>query len=227
MGNLATSQKTSQATTNQQVGVQGTAASGASGTIGKGAAQAVGGGISLVFNTGNNKITSKDTVGNSAAAKPKGKKGKAAAAIPTATTIPASTPGAADDSANSASNQAGGNIAVHIEQTDQGAVQAGTSVSLASLALAQHANDALLQSNTNAVTLAALALQAGEDVAAVAIPTYAANAIVDRPADLAGIQAGTDQAGIEAGVPTNNTAIIFAVVAISISLALTLGKKGA
>ena len=55
--------------------------------------------------------------------------------------------------------------------------------------VAQHANDALLQSNTNAVTLAALALQTGEDVAAVAIPTYAANAIVDRPADLAAIDA--------------------------------------
>ncbi|HWC61738.1 MAG TPA: hypothetical protein VHC44_18765 [Verrucomicrobiae bacterium] len=216
MGDLATSKKNSQSTSNQQVGVNGTGASGASGTIGKGAAQAVSGGISLVFNTGGNKISSKDTVGNASTGKNKPVKGKTTAPADASPPAPAGSSGGA----NSASNQAGGNIAVSIQQTDQGAVQAGTDVSLAALEVAKQANDALLQSNTNSATLASLALQAGADVAAVAIPTYAAQEIAGN--------AINPQPVTESVTPSSNTNKILIglfVIGLVVSVGFALKHK--
>lgn len=222
MGDIASSHSATQNTTNQQVGVNGAGASGASGSLRKGAIQTLNGGISLSFNTGNNKISasSKKISGGGSKGKNKNKTRVADVAA-----SPVAAPGSIADNSNSAqtdtaSNQAGGNIGVTIAQTDQGSVAAGENVSLAALQLAQSANDALLQSNTNAVTLAATALQTGADVASVAIPTYAASEIVDRPVDLAGIQASTDQAAIAANAPQSNTGLIVAVIATVGALAL-------
>jgi hypothetical protein len=214
MGDIGSSHSATQKTVNQQVGVNGAGASGSSGTLGKNAALASGSGISLSFNTGGNKISTKQNKGQSkggGGGKGGGIGGKAGHG---GAAGPASASGA-----DAASNQAGGNINVQLQQTDQGAIASGTSVSLAALQLAASANDALLQSNTNAVTLAAHALQAGADVAAVAIPTYAAqeiasNAINPGPTV---IDTGGGQ-GQPAGISKNE--ILIGVAAIAAALLL-------
>jgi hypothetical protein len=217
MGNLATSAQNSQKTVNQQVGVNGAGASGASasGNVGKGGAQAVGNGISLVFNTGNNKIA--PTGGGSGVARTRNNG---------APLTPAPAPAPAVGSGNNPANQASGNIAVQISQTDQGSVQAGATVSLAALTLANAANDALLQSNTNATTLAEHALQAGADVAAVAIPTYAAGEIASNAINPPTI-IDSGGGGYGAPAPAISTGEILAGVGILAALYVFFGKKRA
>jgi hypothetical protein len=207
MGDIASSHSATQNTTNQQIGVNGAGASASGGTLGKKAVQASGAGISLSFDTGNNKISAPKKVNAGG-----GHKNGAAA-----------SPGASIADNSSASNQAGGNIAVTIAQTDQGSVAAGENVSLAALHLAQSANDALLQSNTNATTLAAAALQTGADVAAVAVPTYAAAEIASNAINPPTV---IDTGGAPGASPSN-TGLIIGVVGIALSLALLMKKKPA
>lgn len=204
MGDILSSHQANQTTKN----FQATSQSGTASSIekqGKGAANAVGNGISLVLNTGGNKVSSKNS---KATAKPARANGTSGATSPSAS--------GSDTSKTTGS----GAINVSIAQSDSGAIQAGTSVSLASIGAIKDAND-------NIVSLAEHALQQGASVAALAIPTYAAaevagNAINPQPVV---VETG---GGTDTGFSGNTSKILIglSVVGFALTLGMFFKRRG-
>jgi hypothetical protein len=209
MGDIGSSHTASQHTENFQSGADNGGVASSVRSIGKGGSFAAGNGISLVLNTGGNKTTATKSKG--------GKKGRAGRG---GTPAPASagdvTPPASGGGGTDSQNVSGsGDIKVNISQTDQGAVQAGENVSLAAI-------DAIKSANEASLSLAQSALQTGADVAAVAIPTYAAAEIAGQAINPQPIDQSQSQTTAQPG--NKKTLVWVAVIAGAVMIGIFARK---